>query len=332
MAQAVVSCALVVMLLAGVHGHALAATSAGNASGLKIAPVRTDITIDPGTSQTVSLSVQNVTRTAVTLGSVVNDFVASADETGEPRLVLNDSELVSGNNFQTLIAPIPSFTLAAGASRTVSITLSVPATAASGGYYGAVRFAPVSDITDSDVALSGSVGTIFLVTVPGNLSEKLTVASFDIVHDGQTSSLFTSGPLSVETRFQNEGNIHVQPFGNIYIKDLSGKIVQQIALNDTQPRGSVLPDSIRRFDDPITAKHMFGRYTIEGSFGYGTTGQLLLAKSTFYVIPVKPILITLAIILVLLIAIPRIIRTYRLQHPPQPTQKPQPTKPPKAKP
>jgi len=52
---------------------------------------------------------------------------------------------------------------------------------------------------------------------------------------------------------------------------------------------------------------------MEGNFGYGTGGQLLSAKTTFYVIPAWMIWVATTIIVLVLFAIfilPRLIRAY----------------------
>ncbi len=291
---------------------AFAATAAPAApgNGLKIAPVRSDLTIDKGTSRTVTLFVENITAEKVTVHGVVNDFVPSDDESGEPKIILDDNQRAPGNSFKSLISGVPTVTLAPNERKQVSVVLSVPAKGASGGYYGAVRFSPGNGENDKNVALTASVGSIFLVRVPGNITEKLSVESFGVAKKGALGSLFSSGPLSVETRFRNFGNIHVQPFGKIYIKNFSGKVVDTIEINNAQPRGSVLPNSIRKFSNPIKPTKFFGKYTAEASFGYGTDGELLLAKKTFYVIPYQLIGILVLVILFLIFVLPRLIRKY----------------------
>lgn len=317
---------------------AMAATAAtgqgtkGTGNGLKISPVRSDLTIEKGTGRQVSLFVENITSFPITMRAVINDFVPASDESGEPRIILDDSQRAPGNSFKSLISAVPSVELAAGQRKEVKVTLSVPANASSGGYYGAVRFAPSTGENDKNVALTASAGSIFLVRVPGNITEKLSIESFSIkpytctadqtkpatstavdtckAKYGNAGSLFSHGPLAVETRFRNFGNIHVQPFGKIYIKNFSGKIVETIEINNAQPRGSVLPASIRKFNNNVQQQKYFGKYTAEGSFGYGTTGELLLAKKTFYVIPYKLIAAIIAIILIMTFGLPRLIRRY----------------------
>ena len=104
----------------------------------------------------------------------------------------------------------------------------------------------------------------------------------------------------------------MEPFGTIVLKK-SNKVLGTFQINTSSPRGSVLPDSIRRFDTSLNKVGGFGKYTLEGSFGYGTTGQLISVKKTFYVVPVFIlILIGLVIlfILFLIFVLPRMIRKY----------------------
>lgn len=298
----------------------------GTGNGLKIAPVRTDIIIDKGNSRTVSMTIENITGFPVTVGGVTNDFVPSADESGEPRIILDEKQKAPGNSFKSLISTLPTVTLAPNERREVKITLSVPTNAPSGGYYGAIRFSPKTGVNDKNVALTASVGSIFLVRVPGDITEKMSVEAFSILpiksceggtdkkpctpNYGGAASLFSSGPVAVETRFRNFGNIHVQPFGKISIKNFSGKIIQEIEINNSQPRGSVLPASVRKFTNPVEEKKMFGKYTAEASFGYGSNGELLLAKKTFYVIPFKLIALVLGVLVFAIFILPRLIRSY----------------------
>jgi uncharacterized membrane protein len=75
----------------------------------------------------------------------------------------------------------------------------------------------------------------------------------------------------------------------------------------------VLPASTRIFTVNLNHIGMFGKYTVEGNFGYGTNGQLLSGSTTFYVIPAAFIIIVLAVILLVLFFVfvfPRMVRSY----------------------
>src|SRR5205085_985778 len=157
------------------------------------------------------------------------------------------------------------------------------------GYYGAIRFAPHTDSGAADarnVTLSASVGSLVLVTVPGDIHEQVTVASLDArkaVEANQVDSprtIFTDNKnINAVVRFQNNGDVQEQPFGKVMLKNWRGKILATYEVNNGTPRGNVLPDSIRKFSVPLNKLGGFGKYSLVGNFGYGNSGQLITATT-----------------------------------------------------
>lgn len=297
--------------------YAATQSTAGSGNGLKISPVRTDRTIAPGNSDTVTVYVENVTSVGATFHALINDFIAGSGENGQPSLILDNDKFAPSHSLKRYIATIPDVTIAAGETKAVRVTINVPKDAAGGGYFGAVRFAPVSNVNGKqNVTLSASVGSLILVKVPGDIKDNLTISSFDVRKSTEAksgSSFFTSNKnLYAVVRFNNQGNIQEQPFGKIVLKKGS-KTLQTTEINNTDPKGNVLPDSIRRFSVKLDKVGTWGKYTIEGNFGYGANGQLLSATSTFYVVPVA-LIITAVVLLVLIVAaivgVPRAIKRY----------------------
>lgn len=289
-------------------------STAGNA--LRISPVRQDLTIAPGASQTIDVYVQNLTTQTVTLQGIVNDFIANPDESGTPDILLNPNSYAPSHGLKRYVAPVSDITLQPNEQKDVRVTINIPKGAAGGGYFGAVRFAPTAADNSKNVALTASVGSLVLVTVPGAITQQLSIASFGAANaksDTVLSKFFTSSKSLVSVvRFHNTGNVQVQPFGKVELKK-SGRVIGMYDINNETPRGNVLPDSIRRFTTPLTGIGSFGKYTLIGNFGYGTKGQLLTSTSTFYVVPVGLIVAVAVIILALLFLIfglPRLIRAY----------------------
>lgn len=308
--------AITILALTVAAVPALAATqqAASGGNGLRVSPVRTDLTVSPGTTQTVTIHVTNVTSTPANLQVIVNDFTAGQNETGEPAILLNPNQYAPSHSLKRFIAPISGFTLQPGEEKDVPVNISVPAGAAGGGYYGAVRFAPASTPQgDNNVTLSGSVGSLILIKVPGNIKEQVNIASFDVRDGDQPRSVFFSGKnLKAVVRFNNQGNVQEEPFGKVLLKKGS-KVLGAYEVNSDEPRGNVLPGSIRRFDVPLNHVGSFGKYTLEGNFGYGSSGQLISAKTTFYVLPIWAVIVGILIILFILFLIfglPRLIRAY----------------------
>src|SRR5581483_6082156 len=160
-----------------------------------------------------------VTAATAVFQAIVNDFVANPNETGAPALLMNPNQYATSHSLKRFVAPIKNFSVGAGKEVTIPVVITVPKNAAGGGYYGAVRFAPASSSAPGKtVSLAGSVGSLILIKVPGNIHEQLSIASFDVRHNGSPSSFFTNGKkLTVTTRFQNEGNIQEEPFGKILL-------------------------------------------------------------------------------------------------------------------
>jgi len=154
---------------------------------------------------------------------------------------------------------------------------------------------------------------LVLAKVPGKATENLNVVSFEARRDDRPSSFFFSNKnLSVVTRFENKGNLQEEPFGKVLLKK-GNKTLATYELNNIDPPASVLPDSIRKFPIPLTKVGTFGKYKLEGNFGYGNSGQLLSASTTFYVIPVAAIIIFVLVVLLivfLIFGLPRLVRAY----------------------
>lgn len=281
-------------------------TSATGGNGLRISPVRTDLTINPGSSQTIDVYVTNLTSQSANLQGVVDDFTAGTDESGTPAILLN-GEKAPSHSLKEYVSPIGNFTLAANATKDVKVTLTIPKGVAGGGYFGAVRFMPASINSSKNVNLAASVASLVIVTVPGPVNEQMSIASFDVRHmNTQTNSLgspsvfFSSNKnLNGVVRFNNTGNLQEEPFGKMLLKK-GGTTIGTYEINNTTPRGNVLPGSIRRFTIPLTGLGNFGKYTLEGNFGYGSKGQLLSASTTFYIIPIAAIVIAVVVLLVII--------------------------------
>jgi hypothetical protein len=312
--RASIAATLVLLGMIVTVAPALAATTTtpNTGNGMQVSPLHTDLTINPGSTSTVLLFVENVTGATESLQALVNDFTAGTDESGIPQLLLN-GQTDPTHGLKQFISPLPNITLKSGEQKEVQVVISIPSSAAAGGYYGAVRFAPVSASSGNNVNLAASVGSLILARVPGNIKEKMTIASFDVRKGVHTGVVFTTGKsLTAAVRLQNSGDVQEQPYGKLLLKR-GNKVLESDEINNTDPRGNVLPGSIRLFSVPLSKVGSFGKYQLEGNFGYGANGQLLSANTTFYVIPLSAIILIVVIILLLVFLIfflPKLIRKY----------------------
>lgn len=291
---------LILAIFTGVTNHSLG--QSGN--GFRISPVRVEKTIEKGQSSTAKIMIENPTPQDINARVAIHDFEPAADETGQPRIIFDENKSASGNSFKTLVAPIQDIFIPSKGKKEITVYLSVPNNASSGGYYGAIRVLPNGSSNDqSNVSLSASVGTLFLITVPGGLTEQLQLVDFSAARDSSTGRLFiNSGKIQIITRLKNTGNVHVKPFGKVQVSDRSGKVVQEYEFNNTEPQSNVLPNSTRKFEDNLKDQKWFGKYTITANLGYGSTGSLITAKNTFWVIPMWLVIIAGLLVIALVVA------------------------------
>jgi len=284
----------------------------GSGNGYKISPVRSDLTLAAGKSQTIPIYIQNVSNAVENLQVITNDFQANSDESGNPALLLNGKSAPVHGLKQFITVPTSTLTLQPNEQKSVSAVIAIPTNAVAGGYYGAVRVAPVSSTGGGIVNLSASVASLILIKVPGDTKEQVGIASIGVESGTKQRSIFTTGKnLNAVIRFQNSGDVQEEPFGKLILKKGSSSTSYEV--NNTDPRGNVLPGSIRKFAVPLTKVGSFGKYTLQGNFGYGSNGQLLSASTTFYIIPVPAIvglIVIVALILFVIFEVPRLIKRY----------------------
>lgn len=296
------ACLLTLMMTTSTIFAASSTTSQSTvANGLKISPVRTDLTIDPGKSVTLPVYITNATNSSTKLQVVIDNFVAKG-QNGVPELILGNSNSYDPHGLKRFIAPIGDISLTPHQESFVNVKITIPTNTPGGGYYAAVRVAPATINATKNVTLSASVASLVLVKVPGpGLSQQVAISSFNVQKNNQAGRFFFgSNGLSAVVSFNNTGNVQEEPFGKVTVQNMSGKTILTKSINQVTPPGSVLPSSIRSFSVPLSGLGSFGKYTVSGYFGYGTSGQLLSASTVIYV--VAPwIIVLIGVIIVLII-------------------------------
>ncbi len=263
---------------------ALAQAGNSSANTIRVSPVRTDITADPGETKTVKITVTNPTNQEIAVKPVQNDFTAK-DESGSPALFIEEDQYAPKRSLKRLMQPLESVIVAAGESKTIDVTIAVPNDARAGGYFGAIRFTPVATADGGQVNMSASVASLILMRVSGDAAEKLSLTEFAVQQKGATGAFFTdSKDLSVTARFSNTGDVQLAPFGKISVQ--KGKtVVFEADFNAKNPRDMTLPDSARRWSIPLEKISGLGKYTVSATFTYGSNNQSIESTTSFWVVP-----------------------------------------------
>ena len=275
--------------------------------GLEISPPVIQLTANPGQTITTNIRVRNVATGTLIASGKADDFGAGTNEDGQPQLLLNESG-ATRYSLKYWIQSVPDLRLDPQELKTVTVTIAVPANAEPGGHFGVVRFTGVPpSLAGTGVSLSASVGTLILLKVNGPVTDKVTLEQFATHKGAKIGSFFEYGPVDFLVRLHNVGTVHEAVTGAITVTNMLGKKVGTVSVNNKAT--NVLPDSIRRYDQTLNDKHMFGHYTAKLVMTYAT-GQVVSASLGFWVLPWRLILVVIIGVLVLLWLVRLGIRRY----------------------
>jgi hypothetical protein len=279
-----------------------ASAQQASGSGLSISPTVSEYILKPGQNATVTITVKDSTVGSVNAQGIVNDFVSDGS-TGSPKL-LTQPGASSPNSIRNFVYNLNTIPLNPSEQKIVTVGLHIPDGTPPGAYFGVIRYKAipvgVNAPAPGQVALTASVGTIVLITVPGNLRVLVKLNALHIYHGTQDGRLFFAKPDKIGVEIQNLGNGFAKPFGTVEIQNMFRKSVYSYQFNNPKQLGSVLPNSTRIFSNPVQGISQPGRYSVTANVAYGSGSNVLTIKKTFWYIPAW-LAITIAAILVILI-------------------------------
>lgn len=266
--------------------------SAQNSMSFTVTPPLFQLTIAPGEEWKSSVKVVNSNPYEMPVYASVMNFEAKGDAGhGEFIPIIDDDIEFEG---QTLgdwiqVSPEPTYIIQ-GQSVEIPFSVRIPEGAQPGGHYAAILLGNKPLESEGTVMkISSYVSALVFVNVEGDVVESGHIREFS------TAKSFYETPDTLFTlRFENTGNVHVQPQGHIIITNMWGKERGRIPINNKTDYGNVLPGSIRKFEFDWSGEANFfevGRYKAIATVVYGTDQrQNDHWISYFWVIPVKPAL------------------------------------------
>jgi hypothetical protein len=266
---------------------------ASSAQAVTISPLNFELNGKPGDNISNIVRVYNDLDAEITVNMEVQDFGAAGEQ---GQVLLKSAEDSGAYSLAKWVTLTPkTFTLAPRSSQVVEFAVKVPVSGEPGGHYASILASVSGSATAGGVAVSQKVGSLLLLNVAGDVSEKLSLLNFN------ADSNFTEyGPEKLIARFRNDGTVHLKPRGFVTIKNMFGSEVAKLDL----PQLNVLPQSVREIDVPLKdSGSKFGRYEATLSAIYGATNEPLSAVTVYWVIPYKLIAVYGAIILILLILV-----------------------------
>ncbi|MCK4539739.1 hypothetical protein KAU09_01130 [Candidatus Parcubacteria bacterium] len=279
---------------------------AQSSTGIKISPVKIEEMVEPGEIFKSQIKVTNEANEKRTFYVYLRDF-KSEGESGMAKLVIPGTE--EGYYLASWIdVSREGIELAPGQEEAVPFTVNVPEDIGPGGYFGAIilgteppRIQQQNEEKGAGMAIAQQTASLLLLRVKGDVLEDAHIREFNTDKD------FYSTPFLVDflIRIENAGNVHIKPHGAISIKNMFGKEVRVLKVNEKG--GNILPRSIRRFNENTwEGTGAFGKYTATLGITYGVSADKggqgkssLVAVKTFWIIPwriIIPVFLTLLFI------------------------------------
>ncbi len=285
------------IVFVGSLGFGVSAQDQSGGSGLIISPTRTELEVSPGGLQKIKVTLQNVSGVDIIAKAEINDFESNG-KTGEPR-IFPGSEKHGSASIRNFLSNVNDVELKKDQKKDFEIDVAIPTNASPGAYYGIVRYAAIpvtaQESGGNQISLTASVGTLILLTVPGDITEQIQIQSIkaeslDDKGNPVARSFFTKKPSQVSIEIKNNGNGFSKPLGkvtvskggkNIYTYELN----QTNALNPTDSRANILPNSTRIFTNKIEKVNMPGRYKVSANISHGSGGEVVSIETSFWYVP-----------------------------------------------
>lgn len=193
----------------------------------------------------------------------------------------------------------------------ISFFIEIPENASPGGHYAAIQIStePPKESGEIAVLTSQVVTSLIFMRVEGDMREEGVIREFRA-----TDSFIDVPDATFSLRFENKGNVHLQPKGDIVITNMWGTERGTIPVNYQTHFGNVLPGTIRDFTFSWKSDFKLsdiGRYKAEATLGYGEDGiKNVSAIAYFWIVPVKWTLIVLAVLALFISFVVFMVRAY----------------------
>jgi hypothetical protein len=269
---------------------------AQSALSLSVSPTIFDMSANPTQEWTSTVRVINPNPYELKVFANVVNFRPQGED-GQGRFVPIVEEESKGKSMAEWVdVTREEIIIPAEQTKELPFTITVPEDAPPGGHFAAMLIGtkPPEERSSSQMVTSQIVTSLLFLRVTGDVNEDGDIRSF------RTADRVIEKPEAIfELRFENKGNVHILPQGEIQIKNMWGQERGIIPINRNTLFGNVLPDSVRQYRFSWTGEWSIadmGRYTAIASLAYGEdVRKFSSSETTFWVLPWKAFLLTIAI-------------------------------------
>lgn len=250
--------------------------------------------VAPGKKLQTAIKVRNNSNKAFTINTAIDDFIIGDD--GETPIVVTEDVDYRWSLKNWLILAPDFQVLQPRQTGIINVIIEVPTNALPGGHYAMITHRPVGlngeKFQDSASSyISQRVGTLLYVVVDGPINEEAFVRDFKMPN-------FTEyGPVPLSFTVDNQSDLHIKPEISVEIYNLLGMKVDTIAIESK----NVFPMVSRAFNGQWDAVWGSGYYTAKLTMAYGNSGQVVVVKTSFWLLPLTLVIAGLVIILSLIV-------------------------------
>ncbi len=273
-----------------------------NDVSLVVSPPRFDISGKPGeiVQKTIKITNNDADRELI-LQAFPIDFIVQ-DDLGTP-IKIDSSKAGKYIASPWFTLDRTEFVIPPKGTEQIVVILTIPANALPGGHYAGVFFEPVPKRgTKTTLSYtSAQVGSLFGITVPGDLKYDALIKDFSV-----KSPVFEFGPIDFSAEIENQSDTHITPQSSIVIYDSIGRKLTELKLDEV----NIFPYTSRLLKGTWQTVWGLGRYTATLTASYGP-GLVATRTLYFWIMPYRligAVLIVLLVTLALFVVIRRHLR------------------------
>ncbi|HMQ01770.1 MAG TPA: hypothetical protein PKD79_01725 [Candidatus Doudnabacteria bacterium] len=257
---------------------------------ISISPFLEELEVEKGGQIESVIELTNTTEQELLIYISTRDFLPGGR--GQPLFVPDDeyNEITFSLAAWITIEDGSQVLMAPGETRAIRYSVNPPENAEQGTHYGAILFSLTDGTTLSGVGITQSVGTIIIVGYGEARSEG------ELLFSADRKFSWWNDKIEFTSTFLNTGRVHVKPRGEVYIKNMFGRVVATPFVN--RDASTVLPESDRTFiSDWFPSRIAFGPYRAEAVLYYGKERLEARAEVVVWILPIYILVILTAILI-----------------------------------
>ena len=276
-----------------------------------VGPGRSEINAKPGETIVIEISVTNRISEDRIFMLEVEDVVGGSD--GKSLTTISSEAAPGPYSIREYISfPNDTFDLDLGERAQIPVTITVPPNAEPGGFYGSVLVSTVRKGGDADSLAPRSpiiarIGSLIFLTIEGEVEKGGETIEINTIN--KTGKWYETGPIELGVLYENTGSVHLNPYGEISIKNMIGEEVGFVTLEPW----FVLPKSLRLREVVWDREFLFGRYTVEAQVNRGYEDIVDVVETSFWVLPWRMVGGVFLVLFIIIFSVRAFFRTFEFK-------------------